>query len=309
MDILTVFLNKVAYRFPKGYPDINDEQDMLLLENILLEKGINLREEDSTLDNFIRQKLGEIPEVNGKYTLKPGPLTLNSKDVENFKKLYYLSPSKGFGYGEIALYWLFQFSGTPSKSNQGDEQPDLLIGGIPVEVKSYPTSRTALGKFKRDKEFRIILSRLFGLHNLTSVVEDNVRDFSSEVNFNLDTIRDAYKNVIELDKVMSEVNITSYPFLKNIQKEINYLLSLDSNKTPEDLAKAVIAKCFTKKLQAKPGEGGYVANIKPKDLTDIYLYQLPENIEEFIKELSYDEAKKALTTQSAEFSVDFSIFK
>jgi len=43
MDILTVFLNKIAYKFPKGYPDINDEQDMLLLENILLEKDIDIK--------------------------------------------------------------------------------------------------------------------------------------------------------------------------------------------------------------------------------------------------------------------------
>lgn len=43
MDILTVFLNKVAYRFPKGYPDINDEQDMLLLESILLENNIDIK--------------------------------------------------------------------------------------------------------------------------------------------------------------------------------------------------------------------------------------------------------------------------
>lgn len=44
MDILTVFLNKIAYKFPKGYPDINDEQDMLLLEGILKDMGIDLSE-------------------------------------------------------------------------------------------------------------------------------------------------------------------------------------------------------------------------------------------------------------------------
>ena len=44
MDILDKFLRKVSYKFPKGYPDINDEQDMLMLENILKEIGINLEE-------------------------------------------------------------------------------------------------------------------------------------------------------------------------------------------------------------------------------------------------------------------------
>ena len=37
MDILERFLYSVAYKFPKGYPDMNDEQDILLLESILKE--------------------------------------------------------------------------------------------------------------------------------------------------------------------------------------------------------------------------------------------------------------------------------
>ena len=35
MDVLEKFLRKVSYKFPKGYPDITDNQDMILLENIL----------------------------------------------------------------------------------------------------------------------------------------------------------------------------------------------------------------------------------------------------------------------------------
>lgn len=35
MDVLDKFLRKVSYKFPKGYPDINDEQDMLMLEGML----------------------------------------------------------------------------------------------------------------------------------------------------------------------------------------------------------------------------------------------------------------------------------
>lgn len=37
MDILEKFLHSISYRFPKGYPDINDEQDKKLLESILEE--------------------------------------------------------------------------------------------------------------------------------------------------------------------------------------------------------------------------------------------------------------------------------
>ena len=44
MDILDIFLNKYSYKFPKGYPDMNNEQDVLLMESLLSELGVN--EED-----------------------------------------------------------------------------------------------------------------------------------------------------------------------------------------------------------------------------------------------------------------------
>ena len=44
MDILEKFLRKISYKFPKGYPDINDAQDMLMLEGMLKEMGIDLNE-------------------------------------------------------------------------------------------------------------------------------------------------------------------------------------------------------------------------------------------------------------------------
>ena len=47
MDILEKFIRKVAYKFPKGYPDINNEQDILLLESLfekVLGEGVKLNE-------------------------------------------------------------------------------------------------------------------------------------------------------------------------------------------------------------------------------------------------------------------------
>jgi hypothetical protein len=49
MDVLDLFFKKYSYKFPKGYPDMNNHQDVLLLESILKELGVNLDEafEDS----------------------------------------------------------------------------------------------------------------------------------------------------------------------------------------------------------------------------------------------------------------------
>ena len=44
MDVLDKFLNHISYKFPKGYPDMNDANDVVLLEGILNEMGINLNE-------------------------------------------------------------------------------------------------------------------------------------------------------------------------------------------------------------------------------------------------------------------------
>ncbi len=38
MDVIDKFLNKIAYKFPKGYPDMNNDQDVLLLESLISEK-------------------------------------------------------------------------------------------------------------------------------------------------------------------------------------------------------------------------------------------------------------------------------
>ena len=37
MDLITKYLNRIAYKFPKGYPDMNDDQDVLLLESLISE--------------------------------------------------------------------------------------------------------------------------------------------------------------------------------------------------------------------------------------------------------------------------------
>ena len=67
-----LFFKKFSYKFPKGYPDINDEQDMLMLEGILKEMGINLLLENQDLISLIKNNTtgyGDL-EVNGKDTLK-----------------------------------------------------------------------------------------------------------------------------------------------------------------------------------------------------------------------------------------------
>ena len=56
MDILDKFLKKVSYKFPKGYPDINDAQDMFMLETLLEKLGVPL-EENRQINSATKQAI------------------------------------------------------------------------------------------------------------------------------------------------------------------------------------------------------------------------------------------------------------
>ena len=67
MDPITKYLNRIAYKFPKGYPDMNNDQDVLLLESLLKEVGFDI-------------KLNEA-KLSGPATRYPGPLGAFKKYV------------------------------------------------------------------------------------------------------------------------------------------------------------------------------------------------------------------------------------
>jgi len=72
MDVLDLFFKKFLYKFPKGYPDMNNEQDVLLLESILKEIGVKININEANL--------------SGAATGFPGPLGAFKKYVVNNPK-------------------------------------------------------------------------------------------------------------------------------------------------------------------------------------------------------------------------------
>jgi hypothetical protein len=74
MNVLDNFFSKFAYKFPKGYPDMKNEQDILLLESLLeviLDEAFSLF--PTTEDEISNEKVKELFKVIKSY---PG-LTLN----------------------------------------------------------------------------------------------------------------------------------------------------------------------------------------------------------------------------------------
>ena len=91
MDVLDLFFKKYSYKFPKGYPDMNNEQDILLLESILGELGVNiqLNEEVPNKPQTIKAVKYIIDKVGNKYGLfvgksKPNRLGLSGKKDPQF---------------------------------------------------------------------------------------------------------------------------------------------------------------------------------------------------------------------------------
>ena len=76
MDIITKYLNQISYKFPKGYPDMNNDQDVLLLESLISETigyKFSLKEEVPNISgtkkavSLISQELGD------EYGIRPLP--------------------------------------------------------------------------------------------------------------------------------------------------------------------------------------------------------------------------------------------
>ena len=72
MNPLDLFFKKYSYKFPKGYPDMNNEQDIKLLNTLLEGLGVDLNEaetETQDFESFIQKKSSSIlPEFIDKVT-------------------------------------------------------------------------------------------------------------------------------------------------------------------------------------------------------------------------------------------------
>jgi len=81
MDPITKYLNNIAYKFPKGYPDINDPKDKTMLFE-LIEQQLNLFSDEELEDITIKIKKGEEEVENLNKDEIMALLDLNKDDKE-----------------------------------------------------------------------------------------------------------------------------------------------------------------------------------------------------------------------------------
>jgi hypothetical protein len=283
MDIIEKFLRQISYKFPKGYPDINNEQDKKMLFQLVNEtiKVDNiLIETTDSYDERIKSvlKVTEIPKC--KTPLSVGKnFNLRGKDEEIWSLLYPIKPLKadgqtptaGSGNGEIATYWAYQHNVKPIDTVDGrtGESPDLIIGGIGVEVKAYETKTITLGKFAGDTENNVLLNTVFG--TLATFTDKDIK--ARTANFSPRNLLEGFKVISEIytNKELRELPVIA-PFFNKIKILYN-LLGLDSDSTAEEATVALLRRMLWTKLNKKPNLGkeiGYILNVNSSGNGDYY---------------------------------------
>jgi hypothetical protein len=261
---------------------------MIKLSNILkevMEQEEQTNTDENTYDKVIKDTLKTdiIPPVQGKYKLGQSG-NVKGSDLKIFTELYKVSPptagkevgsagSKGSGNGEIALYWLFKYQ-NPSISAQdsrGVDNPDLIIDGYGVEVKSIDKKDLQLGRYghKDYKEILLLLNDIFSLYALSSLIAHKKSRIPTAGNFNQDELEEALESIIDLH---NDENLKKYseafPIISNIFKKTNIIfnkLGIEDISNIQEAGGAVLKKLIviklTRKLNLDSKDKGYMVNI------------------------------------------------
>ena len=153
MDVLEQFIRSIAYKFPKGYPDLKDKQDMLLLERELFKYNVDLREGTKAantrkaIDAIVNSKEGKEAGLSKmKDTYRIGNINKIDKDkfieilnsVFNSPKITVYAPKEG--PNDSSKYNMFEFD------LEGEGQVQITLAGGANEGEKY--EQGLLGKLK-----------------------------------------------------------------------------------------------------------------------------------------------------------------
>jgi len=153
MDVLEQFLYSIAYKFPKGYPDLKNKQDMLLLERELFKYNIDLREGTKAantrkaIDTIVNSKEGKeagLSKMANDYRIG----NVNKIDKDKFIEIL----NSVFGSPKIKVYSPKEGPNGSSKYNmfefdlEGEGQVQITLAGGANEGEKY--EQGLLGKLQ-----------------------------------------------------------------------------------------------------------------------------------------------------------------
>jgi len=300
MDLLDKVLLEWSARTEKGYPDLNNEQDLVIFESMFgfnLDEKSNgpttvLQEQSTSYDDLILKRFIEVgiiqegspmPRSSRRYKF-PGENgnsyfeNVYKEDLEAWDALWNLAPpaaktgtaSKGVGAGEVALYWLYNYSESGVKVTEGREGsgPDLFFDGVGVEVKAEGshTAKIGLGRFSEFKEEVRLLTILFGLSTLTKVLqpkelEGKVINPTNFRGIELIPVFESFNKFANLDNLSQLAS--QYGIFKSIYDNIELVKTeIGNTSDPTAAAGKMVNRLLKKKLAVKPKFGGFLVNLK-----------------------------------------------
>ena len=250
--------------------------------------------------------------------------------------------SKAVGYGELALYYLLKKGGSNIVDNRSAGNADLLVNGnIGIEIKSYDriTSKITIGRFKSAGnkvgiKLDALLNAIFSLSTLEAMsrtsnkpVMEAIIEAGSKTttvvntdNWTGEHMKFAFEHIRDFNLKMNNAleqaaavgfNLDQYPVfttIKNSTETIrNYLKQAGvvdgSLNNPELNAAKIINYVVRAKLAEKPGDQGYIVNVKPPKLGGtLEWYQV--NLSNIEKASSLDNGKAS----GASLSVSINLF-
>lgn len=230
--------------------------------------------------------------------LLPSTSTINSIPATFqplWKALYEVTPpkvgqeeggTKGSGNGEVALYWFLKQTNPTLQDNRLADtgSADLIVTATNtgIEVKAYPIKDRWLkiGKFSKNvsenqKMNNMCLDTIFGLDTLLRSGKSSSNEPTAEnvkagniSTFNHNNLKRACVSLLRVASLVTDPILANYEFFKIIESKIkqvaNYLKLPSVKGLDEDssmLANRLLYNLLITKLESKPGDGGFIANV------------------------------------------------
>ena len=260
---------------------------------------------NATFHNLIKKTLGKnVPRVENNYD---GILSTNGTykwptgsdaDFKNFEKLFPIKPQSGYGNGELALFWLFNYGEkerNPESSPRAEVgsvvhagkniETDLVIDKKNVEVKSYTGSKNTLIKVGMwtgidGGDLQKMLETLFAIAKL--IDRDKARgsirkfDFKSiaDAAEKLCVVREAYRDLQKEDP-SAAAQLSKFAFFKEVATSIEQFDDMLKDKKlkgcfsgsgkrvgGKTIARHLMRYLILKMFDRKPGPNGMLVNFK-----------------------------------------------
>ena len=219
MDSITKYLNRIAYKFPKGYPDMNDDQDVLLLETLMsellgeklsLEEGSKIKNHNNAKEKLVNSSLGKkagLTPMSTSATYRIGNPNKKSPEefIEIIKSVYPETEvevvGKGIDDNKSGKFNLFKF-----KTEDGDIALYLAGGGN--EGEKYEQSFVGNAKQGAGQPNNTLPKNLQTLYKALGI--DNTKLSPDDIKFAgaTDTKRDlSFEGPKDVGKTVSDMTI------------------------------------------------------------------------------------------------------